>query len=254
MASREEPLTKSQRLTSFVLPFQLLLHPAAVCTFAVTAAIAVASLAAGVLFNPASVIVKPPQRQNSVARVPEQSNVDSSMPASLESGGRLSDSTSPDSALPMTSNLISSRHSESMAVPAETASSVLWTWGLVGISCAVGCFLISRGLTRRAIALETASRSAWNPRTHSGRRISTLPKRGRRANPNYQGPDSSEGATVALNLDQVEDPNWVVTDPQPESLQVTVLPPEAVHPLDWGEHSLAYQLDIRKEQPISFWT
>jgi hypothetical protein len=136
--------------------------------------------------------------------------------------------------------------------------------GAIVLSCAAGCFLLSQWLkpkpARRKVLFESQSSSQRN------QRLNRLNQQVQAANttvtlaaplvlpevpelPNL--PQLPAAPSISFDLKPAE-PQATETLP-PEMAEVTILPIEQSHPLDWDEPSLADSLDLRQRRPLSYW-
>lgn len=152
-------------------------------------------------------------------------------------------------------------HNRSHRLRATTPASPQSAVGAIALSCAAGCFLLSQwfkpSAPKRHILFETQSQPSKQVRstqdqlldqTKSTKLASELPA------PIELSPPPQPPVTVHLpisfNIATVAQPATASSAPTPE---ITVLPDEQTHPLDWDEPSLADSLDLRQHRPLSYW-
>ncbi|PSB28008.1 hypothetical protein [Stenomitos frigidus] len=146
----------------------------------------------------------------------------------------------------------------------------LWLFGAIALSCAAGSLLVSKQANRPprprksikikpltsypvttaiqpTIAIQPPSPSTSRPQPQPGVVPSFV------LNPRQvQHPAKTARPSIAPpTLMQLAHQEFQSATGQATDVPVTVVPSEDKHPLDWGEASLADQLDIRKRRSIS---
>ncbi len=148
--------------------------------------------------------------------------------------------------------------------------------GAIALSCAAGCFLLSQGLrskptAKRRIVSETR-RSALKQTQPSPQQAQQIEATNSAETPYAEivtpasvQPHPPNGTSISFDLgvsspQAAEDisPEAILstampTDTPPIQVEVTVLPANQSHPLDWNEPSLADSLDLRQRRPLSYW-
>lgn len=130
--------------------------------------------------------------------------------------------------------------------------------GAIVLSCAAGCFLLSQWLkprpTRRRVLLES------QPSSNKLKQIQHFSEQVQAGNPSAEDvmPVAAPTLPQLCAAPPVSfEPNSVLSEPPEalpaETVEVTVLPIEQSHPLDWDEPSLADSLDLRQRRPLSYW-
>jgi hypothetical protein len=115
----------------------------------------------------------------------------------------------------------------------EQGTLPLFSLGAVAFSCAVGCLLMSRR-SKPGATLTQRSRSMSSVRR--------LPR---------ETPRPS--AITESTTTPIDTPRSSNEDDKAPALNVSVMPSDQSHPLDWDEPSIADNLDLRQTRPVSYW-
>jgi hypothetical protein len=143
-----------------------------------------------------------------------------------------------DSALPQGDMIESGSDLPVIATYGATKETLpLFSLGIVALGCAAGCLLLSRHFH--------TSLSRQPPQFPSQSRV---PRIG--ANPSRQ---SSRRRTKKLLAQEKNSVVATQRHAKPASPSVAVVPAYEDHPLDWNESSIADDLDIRHQRPLSRW-
>lgn len=115
----------------------------------------------------------------------------------------------------------------------------LFSLGVVALGCAVGCLLLSRHFH----APPAKQQSRFPSRSRLPRAV-PRPSRSRLS--------AQEQPISAETIPPEHTPEYSDSEPS-ASAPVAIVPANENHPLDWDEPSLADDLDIRQQRPVSHW-
>lgn len=163
-------------------------------------------------------------------------------------------------------------------LPVESRSaqpaSPLSAGSMLLLSCAGGCFLLSQWLKPQPAAKRLVDSRARTIRPKTARSAQTitgsdktLPTIADHSSGLSQPP--KRPPVLASEVSRLKDTlpeqcegeqagDRTILEPVPESepateVTVTVMPNGEIHPLDWDEPSLADNLDLRQQRPLSYW-
>ena len=233
----------------------------------VVVSLLIAGFAARYLSNPDAVVVRPHERADLSVLPMSPSSVDTANPLSKGGNpghpamkGNTMAAGKPSNIAMVGNHLVSTAELPSDSIP--------WAFGVIVLGCVGGCLLVTRQLNQAVTQSQSIPRTL--SRSHPGSKRSQMGRQPLQATnftivessgDNLAFPSSSFRSTQSLSssrkpasLPPGKTTHLLNTDRQAaQSMQplVTVLPSTAVHPLDWGEDSLANQLDIRKRHSAS---
>jgi hypothetical protein len=147
--------------------------------------------------------------------------------------------------------------------PASPQSAV----GAIAVSCAAGCFLISQWMkpktvSRRRVLFEPQPSTLGQPQPSAASEGAEMFSEASPTVSIAPAPRLPQSCTSSISFDIHAAPpqaegipvtGTAATATSSSPVEVTVLPSEQSHPLDWNEPSLADHLDLRHRRPLSYW-
>lgn len=128
--------------------------------------------------------------------------------------------------------------------PEERGQSVpVWSFGAIALSCAAGSLALSRKLK--------SSPRPRKPALHAS--VAPRPKQPKPKPSSKLVPRPPQATAMAQAQALAAQPPQVGRNPSQVVSQVTVMPSEHMHPLDWDEPSLADSVDLRKRTSVARW-